>query len=193
MGIQNKIRRYDFEKSTLDLANKGMTSMEISQILTKKLGGSDTISQPTVSRFLQQESTVRKDVFETNKEILDENLFPVKILNMSMVCQLLSINSKLLNRLICRERDPIPHKCILKNTIRFNLDEVVDWFNKQPSIDGKVHLKTSPSQVLTDAYIRNLIIKQYGLKATEIAGQMIGLKREQLSFRRELMELMEGV
>jgi len=58
----NKIKKWALEERTIALA-VGHTHQEIAEILTNDLDGKDTISQPTVSRFL-------KDVYEQRKSAL---------------------------------------------------------------------------------------------------------------------------
>ena len=53
MAAQNKIEKYQLGDKVLALAGTGATAQAIAEILTEDLEG-DSISQPTVSRYLQK-------------------------------------------------------------------------------------------------------------------------------------------
>jgi len=80
MPAPNKIEKYEFQDEILKLsAQPGMTTHRIAEILTEKLEGRDTISQPTVSRWLKGERELRGEqtraiVQDHIKEAVPEDL-----------------------------------------------------------------------------------------------------------------------
>lgn len=68
MAAQNKIVKYNLQDRTLALS-VDHNHKQIAGILTKELDGQDTISQPTVSRFIKR---IRKEREETAKGIVTD-------------------------------------------------------------------------------------------------------------------------
>lgn len=71
MPAQSKIEKYHLEQLALDLFEKKLTGQEIAARLTAHLSGQDTISQPTVSRFL---ATVRREQKEQTKQLVHDHI-----------------------------------------------------------------------------------------------------------------------
>lgn len=59
MSTQNKIERYQLGERCLELSVRCANHQEIAERLTQALEGKDSISQPTVSRFLKAERAKR--------------------------------------------------------------------------------------------------------------------------------------
>lgn len=60
--MATKIEKYKLGEKILELsAQPGMTTEKIAEILTEELDGADTISQPTVSRYLSETRKARKE------------------------------------------------------------------------------------------------------------------------------------
>jgi len=71
MAAQSKIEKHKLTERTLALAGEGRTTNEIAQVLTKELGGRDTVSQPTVARFLKG---VRQERSEQTKQVVHDHI-----------------------------------------------------------------------------------------------------------------------
>lgn len=70
--MASKIERYGLQEKILHLsAQPGMTTHKIAEILTEELDGNDSISQPTVSRWLKD---VREDRNEQTRIIVQDYL-----------------------------------------------------------------------------------------------------------------------
>jgi len=69
MGQINKIEKHNLQGRCLALFREGRTTAEIADILTQELAGVDTISQPSVSRWLKPIRDDERD--ETRKRIHD--------------------------------------------------------------------------------------------------------------------------
>jgi len=69
MGQINKIEKNNLQGRCMDLFREGRTTAEIADILTQELAGVDTISQPSVSRWLKPIRDDERD--ETRKRIHD--------------------------------------------------------------------------------------------------------------------------
>lgn len=69
MAANNKIEQYNLQDRTLSLKAEGYSAAKTAEVLTKDLDGKDTISQPTVSRWLAKERLKRKAVAEV---VLDD-------------------------------------------------------------------------------------------------------------------------
>lgn len=86
MPAQNKINQYGYGQKVLELEQTGLTHEEIARELTKMLDGKDTISQPTVSRWVQKEkkessqliNNIRREYrekeFAKDMEIINERI-----------------------------------------------------------------------------------------------------------------------
>uniref|UniRef100_A0A6M3J405 Uncharacterized protein n=1 Tax=viral metagenome TaxID=1070528 RepID=A0A6M3J405_9ZZZZ len=69
MAANNKIEQYNLQDRTLSLKAEGYPTRRIAEFLTEDLAGKDTISQPTVARWLANERRKRKAAAEV---ILDD-------------------------------------------------------------------------------------------------------------------------
>ena len=69
MAANNKIEQYNLQTRTLELKAEGYPTRRIAEFLTEDLAGKDTISQPTVARWLAKERLKRKAAAEV---ILDD-------------------------------------------------------------------------------------------------------------------------
>ena len=71
MPAINKIDKYELGDRVLALSGEGKTTSQIAEIITTELSGRETISQPTVSRWLQK---VRKDRSDQTKQIFHDHI-----------------------------------------------------------------------------------------------------------------------
>jgi hypothetical protein len=71
MAKVNKIVQHNLEDRVLVLAGEGKSSALIAQIITAELNGADTISQPTVSRWLK---TTREERSNQTKQIVHDHI-----------------------------------------------------------------------------------------------------------------------
>ncbi|MBW1989414.1 MAG: hypothetical protein JRI97_07695 [Deltaproteobacteria bacterium] len=69
MAAINKIEKYGLQERVLALSGQGLTTREIADVITQDLQGQDTISQPTVSRWLKE---IRKERSEQTREVYRE-------------------------------------------------------------------------------------------------------------------------
>ena len=70
--MPSKIEKYGFQDRVLKLYSEpGMTSLRIAQVLTEELQGNDSISQPTVSRWLKD---VRDERREETRQVVNEHI-----------------------------------------------------------------------------------------------------------------------
>ena len=86
MPAQNKINTYGFGPKVIALEQEGLTHQQIADELTKILAGNDTISQPSVTRWLQKHkkedskllNSIRREYrekeFAKDMEILNERI-----------------------------------------------------------------------------------------------------------------------
>lgn len=71
MAQLNKIEKYNLAERVLALAAEGKTTAQIADILTAELTGTDSISQPAVSRWLK---SVREERSNQTKQIVHDHI-----------------------------------------------------------------------------------------------------------------------